>query len=285
MSAASDDLKRPCEPITFTGVAGFAVAPLSRLVVVELIVAVAAAICVMWFAASVWMPVITMAVSRLPDESLIRSGKLEWPPGAPGALAESPFLSLHAAPQSGGEAGQEADLRLEFRATALRLQSILGYVDLRYPQGWTILLNRAKLEPWWGAWRPMIVAGMGLATCFGLLVTWAILALLCAFAVRLMASCSNRQVTRFGCWKLASAALMPGAVLLSGAIILYGLHRLSLVGFLFAFALHLIVGWVYVVGAPLRLPRVSSVEPPSVDPFASASEVENPFKEDERPPD
>lgn len=285
MSAASDDFNRPCEPITFTGMAGFASAPLSRLLVVELIVATAAAICVMWFAASVWMPVITTAVSRLPDESLIRSGRLEWPPGAPGALAESPFLSLHAAPQGGGEAGQEADLQLEFRATALRLQSILGYVDLPYPQGWTILLNRAKLEPWWGAWRPMLVAGMGVAACLGLFVNWAILALLYAFAVRWVTFYTNRQITRFGCWKLASAALMPGAVLLSGAIILYGLHRLSLVGFLFAFALHLIVGWVYVVGAPLRLPRAGSVGPPRVNPFTDVSGTENPFKEDGRTPD
>ena len=268
MNTDSDSPKRPWEPITFKGVAGFAQAPLRRLLAVELVVALGVAICTAWFVATAWTPVFTAAIARLPEESVIRGGKLEWPDTTPATLAEESFLSIHVDPHGSGQAGQVADLQLEFRAQELRLQSIFGYATIPYPHGWIILLNRAKLEPWWGAWRPAVVAGAGVGAFFGLLTGWAFLALAYAFAVRLLSLYANRQITWLGCWKLASAALMPGALLVIGAILLYGLQRLSLVGLLLAGALHLLVGWAYLAGAPLCLPRIGAVLPPGANPFA-----------------
>lgn len=268
MSTDSDAPNRPWEPITFKGVAGFAGAPWGRLLMVELGVAVGFAICAAWFVVTAWTPVVTQAVFQLPDESVIRGGKLEWPDAVARTLAETPFLSLRVDPHDTSGAGQVADLQLEIRAREFRLQSIFGYASFPYPRGWIVLLNRAKLEPWWGAWQPALVAGMGVAVVAGLLVCWAGLAVIYAFAVRLISFFANRRITRLGCWKLASAALMPGALLMSAALILYGLHRLSLMGFLLAGALHLVVGWVYVIGAPLRLPHINPVPPAGVNPFS-----------------
>jgi hypothetical protein len=62
---------------------------------------------------------------------------------------------------------------------------------------------------------------------------------------------------------------MPGALLMSGAILLYSFNRLNLVGLLFAWLLHIVVGWIYVGIAPSRLPRLTAGPHPRDNPFGS----------------
>ena len=52
------------------------------------------------------------------------------------------------------------------------------------------------------------------------------------------------------------------------AIFFYGLGALDLVQFVGAAALHLVVGWVYLILAPLTLPRHPSVAARRGNPFA-----------------
>jgi hypothetical protein len=66
---------------------------------------------------------------------------------------------------------------------------------------------------------------------------------------------------------LEGAALMPGALLLSGAIALYGWGALDIVRLSIAAALHLVMGWVYIFISPLRLPR-QAVATAQENPFA-----------------
>jgi hypothetical protein len=77
---------------------------------------------------------------------------------------------------------------------------------------------------------------------------------------------ANRELSLGGSWRLAGAALMPGALLMCGALLLYGWGALDIVRLTVAAALHLVMGWVYVVASPLRLPRQ-----------AVATGKENPF--------
>jgi len=85
--------------------------------------------------------------------------------------------------------------------------------------------------------------------------------------LRLIAFYSDRKVNWSGCWRIAVAAQWPGALLMSGAIFLYGLNRLNFVGFLFAWLLHLVVGWIYIGITPTRLPRLAGAPRRRGNPF------------------
>jgi len=67
-------------------------------------------------------------------------------------------------------------------------------------------------------------------------------------------------------WKLAAAALMPGATLVSVSLVLYELNVFDFVQFCFAFGMHFIIGWIYLFVSPMFLNR------------SLASEKKNPFQ-------
>jgi len=150
-----------------------------------------------------------------------------------------------------------------------KICSLFGCVAFPYPEAWTFALNRAEGEPWWGAWRPFLLLGAGLGVVVCLMASWLVLATCFSFPVRLIAFYSDRQTAWFGCWRIAGAAQMPGALLMSGAILLYGFNRLNLVGLLFAWLLHLVIGWIYVGIAPARLPRAADAPRRRGNPFGT----------------
>jgi hypothetical protein len=149
---------------------------------------------------------------------------------------------------------------------------LAGCWRFSYPKGWTIPLNRLKLDAWWGAWRPVIAVGIGLSVVAGLWLSWTLMAWVYAVVVRLVAFFWHRQLSLSGAWRLAMAALMPGALWMSAAISLYGLRQMDLTGWLFAFGLHFVIGWIYLLGAPLRLPHRHSPGILPVNPFAAPSQ-------------
>jgi hypothetical protein len=59
---------------------------------------------------------------------------------------------------------------------------------------------------------------------------------------------------------------MPGALLLTAAIVLFGLAALDLVQFCFLFGAHVALGWIYLFLSQLFLPRIDS-KPSPVNPF------------------
>jgi len=67
---------------------------------------------------------------------------------------------------------------------------------------------------------------------------------------------TDRFLSWGGAWRLASAALLPGAVMLAGAILLYGWSVMELVGLSFSIAVHLVIGWVYLVGGSCKVRRL-----------------------------
>jgi hypothetical protein len=71
---------------------------------------------------------------------------------------------------------------------------------------------------------------------------------------------ANRQLNFRGSWKLSGAALMPGAMLLTAAIVLYGFGALNLIQFCFLFGAHLALAWLYLFLSQLFLPRNIPVE-------------------------
>ncbi|HLX68344.1 MAG TPA: hypothetical protein VKV04_01840, partial [Verrucomicrobiae bacterium] len=69
-------------------------------------------------------------------------------------------------------------------------------------------------------------------------------------------------------WKLAGAALMPGALLLIVAIFLYGFGVLDLVQLATAASVHIIVGWAYTILSVRAVPKLSSRAVAEKNPFA-----------------
>ena len=254
------------QPLTLRGVAAFAGAPLRRLLLVQFIVALVAAASVVWFLHRAWFPIIGEAIRQLPPQGELRSGRLDWQGPTPARLAEGRFLAIVVDLDHAGEARSPAHVQVEFGWTDCKVYSLFGYARAAYPRGWTLAFNRGELGPRWGAWAPAILAGVAGFVVASLIVTWTCLATVYFLLAWLVGFFANRELSLSGSWRLAGAALMPGALLMCAAILLYGCGLLDIVRLTAAAALHLVVGWVYVVTSPLRLP-----------PQAVAAAKENPF--------
>lgn len=258
----------PWQPLTFGGVAAFARARLGRLLLVESIFAALVAVAVMVVIHTGWGSAIERAIAELPEQGLLAGGRLDWRGPSPEILAENSLLSLVVDLEHSGVTGQVADLQVEFGRADFRLASSAGYYfAMAYPAAWSTPFNRRALEPWWGAWKPVVLVGAGAAVYLWLMLTWAALGLVYSFPVRFLALWADRDAGRAAAWRAGAASLMPGCLLLAVAIALYGLQLLPLPGLLLAFAAHFVVGWVYVVGAAFRLPKIQGTEKTAGNPF------------------
>jgi hypothetical protein len=255
------------QPLTMRGVAAFADASLRRLVLVQLIVALVAAGSVVWFLHQAWFPTIGEAIRQLPPQGVLRSGRLDWQGPTPSRLAEGRFLALVVDLDHSGEARSPAPVQVEFGRSNCEVFSLFGCMQGAYPPGWAVAFNRTELGPWWGAWAPATLAIVAVLVVGGLMLSWAGLATVYFLPAWLVGFFANRTLSLCGSWRLAGAALMPGALLLSAATVLYGWGALDLVLLATAAAAHLVVGWIYLIVSPLCLPRCRAEEAKE-NPFA-----------------
>jgi hypothetical protein len=255
------------QPFTPRGVAAFANASWQRLLLVQFIFALLAAVTIVWFLAQDWFPVVVRAIDALPTQGEIKRGALNWHGESPIGLADNMFLGLSVDLQHNGSARIPAHLQVEFGLNDFRLLSLFGFWKLSYPQSWRIAFNRVELAPWWGAWAPPILAIVAAAVLVVLLTSWLVLATVYFLPAWLVGLFANRVVTSKGCWKLAGAALMPGALVFTAFIFAYGMGLLDIVRLLAAAGAHLVIGWVYVLVATLALPRDLVAERERTNPF------------------
>jgi hypothetical protein len=267
--SASAETPMAWEPLTPRGVAAFAHARLSRLLLVQFVIASLAATAVVWFLSDGCFPTVRAAIRNLPATGAIRSGRLDWPGNPPQLLAEGRFLAFIVDPNHSGQIHSSADVQIEFGTESVRFFSLLGYTEQDYPRDWIVSFNRTDLEPLWGAWEPELLAIAVLAVVAGLMLSWAVLATVYFLPVRLISFFANRDLNFRGSWKLAGAALMPGALLLTAAIVLYGFAVLDLIQFCFIFGAHFALGWIYLFLSQLFLPRMDS-SPPKGNPFKAS---------------
>lgn len=249
------------EPFTPRGVAAFAHAPLGRLLLVQLLVALLAAASVTWFLDDSVFPVIQTAIQNLPDQGEIRSGKLDWRGASPKLLAEGRFLAFDVDLNHDGKINSTADVQIEFGQEEIWSFALLGYAEIPYPDGQIISFNRTDLDPLWGAWRSTILFGAALAAATGLLASWGILATLYFLPVWLLGFFVNRDLNFRRSWKLSGAALLPGALLMAAGILLYDFGAVDLVQFGFIFAAHLVLGWLYLFVSLLFVPGIPAALP------------------------
>jgi hypothetical protein len=250
------------QPITFGGVAAFAQVSWRRLFIIQAVVAGGAVAAVLVLLFSAWLPAIESAIHNLPENGYILRGELAWPKPEATLLTESRWLSLIVTPVDSHSFSKSADLRLELHSQEARFYSMFGYMQIPYGPEFSLVLNRPDAVPWWGARRPFFIAGAMVGTFVGLWLIWMSLALLYAPVAKFMAFWADRDLTWRQAIRVCAAALLLPAIVYSVAIALYGLGWLPLEGLIAICGLHIVMGWVYVAGAPMRLPARPGLETP-----------------------
>jgi hypothetical protein len=244
------------EPVTPRGVAAFAHAKWRRLLLVQFLVALLVAASVAWLLHNGFFPTVTAAIEQLPPGSEVRSARLNWRGESPQLLAEGRYLSVAVDLEHSGEVRSLANFQVEFGRANVVVHSLLGYLPVKYPEGWIIAFNHAELSPRWGAWRPVLLAEVMATVVMYLLASWSLLALIYCGPVCLIGFFANRELDWRASWRLAGAAMLPGALVMAMAILLYSMGVADLVQLGFAFAAHLVVGWIYLVVSPFFAPRL-----------------------------
>jgi hypothetical protein len=258
-------------PLTPRGVAAFAHATNGRLLVVQFIVALLAAVVVGWFLHDECFPTVSGAIEQLPSGGEIRSSRLDWRGESPQMLAEGKFLALTVDADHTGGLRSSADVQVEFGRENFRIRSLLGMMEWRYPAGWVIEVNRDELKPRWGAWRPALLAGAVAGTAAALMLCWWLVAAVYGLPVWLAGFYANRDLNFTRSRRLAGAALMPGALLMTAGILFYGLGTMDLVALIFVFGVHCVAGWVYLVVGLFSVPRCSDVAAQRKNPFVASN--------------
>jgi hypothetical protein len=271
MEASGQNIPLAWQPVTPRGVAAFAQARPGRLLVVQLAVAILAAVVVVWFVRANWFPVISEAIRHLPEQGQIRGERLEWPGESPTTLAENRFVALAVDLKHEGQARSPAHLQVEFGQSSVKVFSLFGFFEQRYSRKWRIAFNRQELQPWWGAWTPALLALTAIGVVGALMLSWSLLSVLYSPVAWLIAFLADRELTFRGSLRMAGAALMPGALLFTAAIVSYGLGLIDLVGLLILAAAHLLAGWIYLCVSPWFLPLCAEAKPLKDNPFLKGS--------------
>lgn len=253
-----------CQPFTPQGVATFATAPTSRLFALQFFVSLLAAVIVIWFCHANYSPAILEAIQNTPDEAVLEKGELGNISSQ--ILVEKKFLSIAIDLEESGRLGKISDLQVELRPNYFQVCSLFGCALFDYPKE-SILLGRSTAEPWWGARQPVIFAIIGAGIFAGVWLSWLALALLYAPIVKIIAFFEDRELSWSGSWKLSCAAQLFAAILMSFAILLYGLQAFDLIRFLFFFTAHFVIAWIYVGASPYFLSTVSAKVPAVKNPF------------------
>jgi hypothetical protein len=280
-----DEPLKAWQPLTFGGVARYGHDWLGKLLFACFIVSILTASVVVWAASSAWFPVVEEAIAHLPPGAEIRGGRLAAP--APVSLAENLFLSISLDPVGEITPPSLADVQVVLKPDHIRFRSIFGMAPVPYRPEWTVPLTRADWEPKWPAWRPAVMAYLFFGTIAGLFASWIGLGILYAVPARIVASILKRSLSLWGAWKLCVAGLLPAAILLTVALGVYALGQIRITELMLTWILHFLVGWLFIAGAIIRLPRLQK---PPKNPFVkkrgedAESETEeeavekNPFK-------
>ncbi len=259
------------QPFTPGGVASFSKASFLRVFAFQLCFAIINALALGWFLHVSWLPVMQSAVEHLPPSGEIVHGSLAWSSPSPALLGYNSDLAFVVDLQHTGEARVPSDILVEFGQRDLRVYSLLGFMELEYPAGWRVALNRTETGPWWGAWQPPVLWLSVLGWIVFLLVGWSLLSACYSLIVWLIAFFANRRADLAQSRRLAGAALIPASLVLLLGIVLYGTGAINLLGLLLMAVGHLAAGWVYILLAPLALAREPSV-PPKGNPFTPKPE-------------
>lgn len=257
------------QPFTFGGVAAFASARLSRALLAELVTAILVSASIVYSLQHGWSPAVAQLIQQMPETARIAGGQLAGIDES--VIAETKYFAIAVTPESSSQIGQSADVQVQLRPADFRVGSVFlpdwGW-EFNYGPATMINLSRSYLEPWWGAWQPVILALIGVTILVLMFLFWAILALVYMAPAKCIGWFADRQLTWGGAWRLSSAALLPGAFYMIFGVLLYSWRAVDLIGLAFIWLAHMLMGWVYVIGGSLACPRLFP-QAPRPNPFTS----------------
>lgn len=277
-------------PTTFGGVAAVAHSPAWRLLAWQAAVALLAAVVIQAGLASTWGRSLTLASAALPERGEILDGTLQWPAGnLPVILHRGPFLGLAVQPAGAESVPLTADVTLTLQARHLVVGSLLGRRVVAYPSPGRIPLDRygftGLLEAWW---TPVLIGG-GVVIFAGLFLVWRVLALVCGAVVWIPGLLGGRPLPFGVVYRLAGAALLPGAMLMIAAFALYATRQVDLLGLLVAMPAHLVLGGVFLLGGWRHARRLQDAPNPFANPprprnsDGGPGDSDNPFRPSHAP--
>ena len=180
-------------------------------------------------------------------------------------------------PQYDSETGLTGDVQVELTPEDWTLRWVFGEQAFEYAPG-PVELDRATAVPWWGSRRPFILLAVGAGGGLLLLLGGLLFGGLAAWPMKAVASYLNRESALGPVWRTATAATLPGIVLLTMGVLCYAIG-LPLMGLLAVLPLCLLLGGGYAFLALFRLPEA---EDTAGDPFAEeAGDDEDDYDDNE----
>lgn len=243
------------QPLTGHGIAAFAGASGSRLLLFQTVLALALALTFSWTGRRIATIPVRSALGGLPDELAgISGGRLQWPGTDPVLLAQGPHLALVVDPNATGDLGLNSDIQLELRERSLTFRGVLGQTPFSYPDGLEIPLDRTGAAATWGAWQLPLLVFLTAAGFTCVLATWWILAALYSFPAWALAWVIRRPIRWTASWRLCCAALLPAALLPGAGLLLYATLWIRLPGLIGIWLLHFPAGWAWLIWGIISLP-------------------------------
>lgn len=254
-------------PLTFGGVAAFAQKSGRWFLVVWLITSLLSAGTCLHFLQSRWIPVVESTLNILPENLLLSGGIMSALPNPATLERDNGFLSVVLAGSDESQGNMTADLQITVASDGLRLHSLLGYLTLPYPPDLELRLAPTNVNPWWNSRKTLFSAAFFVIVSVGLLLTWTALASVYYLPLTVALFFADRSVQMGKTWRLAGSLLIPGALMMSLAILLYTFHLLSLLGLLLTAILHIVIAWIYGIACVKYVPRHNPASPPTPNPF------------------
>lgn len=258
----SDDSAKPpgrrlgaWQTLTGRGVAAFGGGGNVRLLVVQCLAAVAAALVVVFAVRATLVPAVDLALRQLPDTGSIRRGRLEWAGTNAVRLGENAWFDFVVTPAGTEPLGQVADVQFDLRPDRLRVEGVFGHLDLPWSPGLEFDLGRIPATASFGAWRVPGQALLAAGATLALLASWWVLAAVMTVPGWLAARLLGRPIPVAGVWRIASAALVTGAVVASAGLAGYATRQWQVTGLIVSQAAHLVVGWAWFAWGIVATPK------------------------------
>ena len=274
MNAFAETTPRPPDetralpiPLTFGGVASFAQKSARWFLLVWFLTALLSAGICLHFLESRWVPVIESTMGELPENLRLSEGVMSALPSPVPLQRDNGFLSLVLAGSDEFQGNMSADLQVTVAPDGLRLRSLLGYLTLPYPPDLELPLASTEVKPWWNARKTVFRVASLIIVSVVLLLTWATLATVYYLPLTLALFFADRSLQVGKTWRLAGSLLVPGALMMSLAILLYTFHLLNLLGLLLTAVLHIVIAWIYGLGSLKHVPHYHRIASPGRNPF------------------
>lgn len=274
------------QPLTGGGVAAFARATLTRVVVFQGAFAGAGAFALVLALRLAWVPTVEDALRQLPEHgAFVKAGRLTWPGTNAILIAERPQLSLWVSPVAGMKTGQGSDIQLELLPDRLRVRGLLGFADMAYAPELDLPLTLTGGRAAWDAWRTSGAVIAGGLTAMGLVCLWWIFSTVYALPVWGVAALAGRSPGPGGAWKLAAASQLPATTLIFGFLLLYAVRAIPPTGLGVGAGIALLSAWGWIAWAIATLPANGQAAEPEADigsetpagSKAKSSRKKNPF--------